>query len=66
MQLGGGSVEADLEPFDLAEPAIAAGFADAFAEVVDDLDEPFSLARVDLQDGAADAGLSELARLTAR
>ncbi|MEU2840926.1 hypothetical protein ABZ776_28170 [Streptomyces sp. NPDC007076] len=60
MQLGGSGVEADLEPFDLAEPAVAAGFADAFAEVVDDLDEPFSLARVDLQDGAADAGFSEL------
>ncbi|MES9592304.1 hypothetical protein ACIQGT_39720 [Streptomyces sp. NPDC093108] len=60
MQLGGSGVEADLEPFDLAEPAVAAGFADAFAEVVDDLDELFSLTRVDLQDGAADAGFSEL------
>ncbi|MFD5385106.1 hypothetical protein ACFWMG_09105 [Streptomyces sp. NPDC127074] len=34
---GGG--EADLESFDFAEPAVAAGFADAFAEVLADLDE---------------------------
>ncbi|MGW8327731.1 hypothetical protein ACWGLE_07525 [Streptomyces sp. NPDC055897] len=36
---------------DLAEPAVGAGLADTFAEVLDDLDEPGSLAWVDLEDG---------------
>lgn len=39
VELGGGGVEADLESFDFAEPAVATGFADALAEVLDDLDE---------------------------
>ncbi|WP_329427487.1 hypothetical protein [Streptomyces sp. NBC_01268] len=40
VELGGGGVEADLESFDFAQPAVAAGFADPLTEVLDDLDEP--------------------------
>ncbi|MFJ2561214.1 MULTISPECIES: hypothetical protein [unclassified Streptomyces] len=39
VELGIGGVKADLESFDLAEPAVTAGLADALAEVLDDLDE---------------------------
>ncbi|MGX8280231.1 MULTISPECIES: hypothetical protein [unclassified Streptomyces] len=60
VELGGGGVEADLESFDFSEPAVAAGLADAVAEVLDDLDDAATLAGVDLEDRAADAGLSEL------
>ncbi|MFF3787872.1 hypothetical protein [Streptomyces sp. NPDC001933] len=63
VELGGGGVETDLESFDFAEPAIAASFAGAFAEVLDDLDEAAPLAGVDLEDRAADAGFSELLKL---
>jgi hypothetical protein len=38
-----GGFEADLEPLDLTEPAIGAGFVDAVAEVADDLFEPAAL-----------------------
>lgn len=55
VQLGVGGIEADLESFDFTEPAIGAGLTDALAEVLDDLDEPGSLAWVDLEDGAANA-----------
>ncbi|MGV9854594.1 hypothetical protein ACWDWU_38455 [Streptomyces sp. NPDC003442] len=34
VELGGGGVETDLESFDFAEPAVAASFAGAFAEVL--------------------------------
>lgn len=60
VELGGGGVEADLESFDFSEPAVAAGLADAVAEVLDDLDDAATLAGVDLEDRAADAGFSEL------
>ncbi|WP_411138029.1 hypothetical protein [Streptomyces sp. C10] len=50
VELGHSCAEADLESFDLAEPAVGAGLADALAEVVDDLDEPASLAWVDLEE----------------
>ncbi|WP_006247764.1 hypothetical protein [Mycolicibacterium tusciae] len=41
-----GAGEADLQSFDLAEPAFAAGFIDAGAEVVADLDQAGSLVGV--------------------
>ncbi|MFF5336618.1 hypothetical protein [Streptomyces sp. NPDC013181] len=66
VELGRRGIEADLESFDFAEPAVAAGRADAVAEVLDDFDESGSLAWVGLEDGAADAGLSELAQLGGR
>ncbi|WP_328733803.1 hypothetical protein [Streptomyces bobili] len=53
-----------LESFDFAEPAVVTGFADAFAEVPDDLDEAGSVAGVDLEDRRADAGFSELTRVS--
>ncbi|MFI1628114.1 hypothetical protein ACH4YO_28795 [Streptomyces noursei] len=62
MQRGVGGIEADLESFDFAEPAVGAGLADALAKVLDDLDESGSLAWVDLEDGAANAGVFVLAR----
>jgi hypothetical protein len=60
-ELGGGGAEADLETFDFAESAVATCFADALAEVVDDLDEPAARAWVDLEDGSADVPSTELA-----
>lgn len=39
VELGGGGVEADLEPFHFTEPAATTGFTDAFPKVVDGLDE---------------------------
>ncbi|WP_158813253.1 hypothetical protein [Streptomyces rimosus] len=60
VELGVGGVEADLESFGFAEPAVGAGLADALAEVLNDLDESGSLAGADLEVGAADAGFSEL------
>ncbi|MEU9438197.1 hypothetical protein [Streptomyces sp. NPDC048252] len=59
MQLGVGGIEADLESFDFTEPAVGAGLTDTLAEVLNDLDEPGSLAWVDLENWAADAGFSE-------
>lgn len=61
VELGHRGVEADLKFFDLAEPAVGAGLADALAEVLDDLDEAWPLARIHLEDGAADAGVLVLA-----
>lgn len=63
---GHSGVEADLESFDLAEPAVGAGLGDALTEVADDLDEAGPLLRVELEHRATDAGLSELAQLAAR
>ncbi|MCG7523303.1 hypothetical protein MHW47_02410 [Streptomyces sp. OfavH-34-F] len=67
VELGRRGIEADLESFDFAEPAVAAGLADAVAvaEVLDDFDESGSLTWVGLEAGAADAGLSEPAQLDA-
>ncbi len=39
VELGGGGVEAALEPFHFTEAAITTGFTDAFPKVVDDLAE---------------------------
>ncbi|WP_327321051.1 hypothetical protein [Streptomyces sp. NBC_01235] len=61
VELGHRSVKADLEPLDLTEPAVGAGLADAFSEVLDDLDESGPLAWIDLEDGAANAGVFVLA-----
>ncbi|MGW1783224.1 hypothetical protein ACWCQQ_29410 [Streptomyces sp. NPDC002143] len=60
VEFGHRSVEADLKSLDLAEPAVGADLADAFAEVLDDLDKAGPLAGVQLENGAANAGLSEL------
>jgi hypothetical protein len=60
VELGRGSVEADLESFDFAEPAVAWRFVDAFAEVLDDLDETGPLVWIELEDRAADTSFSEL------
>ncbi|MCX4851679.1 hypothetical protein [Streptomyces sp. NBC_00893] len=61
VELGHRGVEADLESLDLAEPAVGAGLGDALAQVLDDLDETWPLAAIHLENGAADAGFSELA-----
>ncbi|MDX3802226.1 hypothetical protein [Streptomyces sp. AK04-3B] len=53
------SVQADLEPLDLAEPAVGAGLADAFWEILDGLDEAWPLMGIHLEDGAADVPLTE-------
>ena len=52
-----GAGEADLESFDLAEPAFAFGFGDAGGEVVADLGEAGPLGRVGPEHRAADAGV---------
>ena len=52
-----GAVEADLEPVDLAEPALLAGFGDAGVQVVADLDQPRALCGVRPQQRAAQAGV---------
>ncbi|MGW1410704.1 hypothetical protein [Streptomyces sp. NPDC002403] len=49
VELGSGGVETDLASFGFSEPAVATGFADAFAEALDDLDEPWPLAAGDLE-----------------
>ena len=53
-------VEADLEAFDFAEPAVDAGFGNAVGEVLDDLDEAAAGGGVGAEHGAADAPLTEL------
>ncbi|MEU2739569.1 hypothetical protein ABZ656_30460 [Streptomyces sp. NPDC007095] len=63
VELGHRGVKADLKSFDLAEPAVGAGLADALAEVLDDLQEAGLLARIHLEDGATDAPLTERTRL---
>lgn len=47
-----GSGEADLQSFDLPEPALPFGFGDAGAQVVPDLGQPWSLRRVGAEQGA--------------
>ena len=60
-ELGAGGIEADLESFDLAHPAVMAGFGDAVAEIADDRDKAWALLRVDAHHGAAEAGVLVLA-----
>ncbi|MFF0451699.1 hypothetical protein ACFYT4_36070 [Streptomyces sp. NPDC004609] len=55
--LGG---EADGQSFDFAKPSFAFGFGDPVFEVVADLFQAGLLVEGDDQDGAADAGFSEL------
>jgi hypothetical protein len=57
--IGGG--ETDVEPVDLAEPAVLAGFVDAGEEVVADLEKAGRLGGVGPQKWAADVPLTELA-----
>jgi hypothetical protein len=52
---------ADLESLDLTEPAIHPRFCDAIGKVSDDLAEALTLAGVDSQHRAADAGVLVLA-----
>lgn len=59
-ELGFGPGEADAESFDLAEPTFPVGFGDPVEEIVADLHEPAALGGVGAQEGAADAGFSEL------
>jgi hypothetical protein len=59
-ELAGGGGEADLESFGFAGPAFAFGFGDAGVEVVADLLQAVALGGVDSQEGAPDAGFSEL------
>lgn len=46
-----GAGKADVESFDVAEPAFAFGFGDAGDQVVADLDEPVALGRVGPEHG---------------
>jgi hypothetical protein len=52
--------EADDESLDLSVPPVGLGLADAFSKVANDLDKSVSLATVDAQHRATDAGLSEM------
>lgn len=52
-----GPSEADLEAFDLAEPAFAAGFLDPGEKVVADVEESSALCGVGTQQRAAQAGV---------
>ncbi|EMF56261.1 MULTISPECIES: hypothetical protein [Streptomyces] len=52
--------QADLENFDLAEPAFRLGFGDSRDQVVADLAKPRPLGRVRPEERASDASLSEL------
>jgi hypothetical protein len=56
-ELGAGGVEADLESFDFAEPAVGAGFGDAVGEVPGDVDKAVSGGGVGAEHRAADAGV---------
>lgn len=60
VELGHRGVKADLKSFDLAEPAVGAGLADALTEVLDGLQEAGPLARIHLEDRATDVPLTEL------
>ena len=53
-----GAGEADLEPFDLAEPAFAFGLGDAGGEVVADLGDAGPLGRVGPEHGASEQACS--------
>ncbi|MFJ2094652.1 hypothetical protein ACIOEW_36155 [Streptomyces sp. NPDC087901] len=55
-----GSGQADLESFDLTEPALPLGFGDPVEEVVADLHEPAALRWLWPEEGAADVPLTEL------
>jgi hypothetical protein len=55
-----GAIQADLEAFDLAEPAFHLGLSDSGDQVVADLGEPCPLGRVRSQERASDASFSEL------
>ncbi|GAA4624070.1 hypothetical protein GCM10023196_022750 [Actinoallomurus vinaceus] len=57
-----GASQADLETFDLAEPAFRLGFGDSGDQVVADLGKPCPLGRVRSEERASDASFSELAR----
>src|SRR5882757_1736154 len=52
-----GAGQADLESFDLAEPAFALGFGDAGVEVVADLEQSGLLGGIGPQEWASDAGV---------
>ena len=52
-----GAGEADLESFDLAEPALAFGFGDAGDQVVADLEQAVPLGGVGPEEWASDAGV---------
>lgn len=51
-----GAGQADLETFDLAEPALRLGFGDLDDQVVADLGKPCPLGRVRSQERTSDAG----------
>lgn len=55
-----GACEVNLESFDLAEPAFTFGFGDAGHQVVADLDNPVAPGRIGAEQGAAQAGLTEM------
>ena len=59
-ELAGGGGEADFDSFGFADPAFAFGLGDAGVEVVVDLLQAVALGGVDSQEGASDAGFSEL------
>ena len=59
-EFGAGSGEADLEAFDFAEPAFAAGFFDPGQQVLADIEEALALGWVGAQQRAAQAPLTEL------
>ena len=59
-ELRSGRGQADLQSLDFTEPPTIGGFRDALGEVVPDRDEPFMLGRIDAQQTATDAPLTEL------
>ncbi len=56
-----GASQADLETFDLAEPAFRLGFGDSGDQIVADLGKPCPLGRVRSEERASDTSFSELA-----
>lgn len=61
-----GTSQADLETFDLAEPAFCLGFGDSGDEVVADLGKPCPLGRVRPEEGASDARDRRMRRCRSR
>ncbi|MGY0065840.1 hypothetical protein ACWZEH_03140 [Streptomyces sp. QTS137] len=61
-----GASQADLETFDLAEPAFPLSFGDSGDQVVADLGKPCPLGRVRPEERASDTSLSELPQLADR
>ncbi|MEV1178339.1 hypothetical protein [Nonomuraea sp. NPDC049784] len=57
-----GASQADLETFDLAEPAFRLGFGDSGDQVVADLGEPCPLCRIRSQERASDTSVHMNAR----